>query len=196
MGALPLCICCFHLYLLQRHPDVSRIRGRAIDNFNELHVIVGNEQVGRHLSKAGDRVVNNIQNGKEAIEVPAQVMVDEDMCDNNTDDGIQVSSQRTISRSSPSRSKDALKRRRSSDIMLDVMGAMAENIGRIADALTESKGVSLDELFRMVQSIPESDDDLIVDACEYLSFDEKRARMFMKLDERLRRRWLLKRLRG
>ncbi|MBA0594441.1 hypothetical protein Gorai_011346 [Gossypium raimondii] len=160
---------------IKRNPEMSRIRGRAIDNFNELHVIVGNEQADRHLSKAGDRVVNNIQNGKEAVEVPVQVMVDEDMCDNNTDDDIQVSSQRTISRSSPSRSEEALKRRRSSDIMLDVMGAMAENIGRIADALTESKGVSLDELFQMVQSIPEFDDDLIVDACEYLSFDEKRA---------------------
>ncbi|PPD75367.1 hypothetical protein GOBAR_DD27706 [Gossypium barbadense] len=181
---------------IKRNPEMSRIRGRAIDNFNELHVIVGNEQADRHLSKAGDRVVNNIQNGKEAVEVPVQVMVDDDMCDNNTDDDIQVSSQRTISRSSPSRSEEALKRRRSSDILLDVMGAMAENIGRIADALTESKGVSLDELFQMVQSIPEFDDDLIVDACEYLSFDEKRARMFMKLDERLRKKWLLKRLRG
>ncbi|MBA0658141.1 hypothetical protein Goklo_010374 [Gossypium klotzschianum] len=181
---------------IKRNPEMSRIRGRAIDNFNELHVIVGNEQADRHLSKAGGRVVNNIQNGKEAVEVPVQVMVDEDMCDNNTDDDIQVSSQRTISRSSPSRSEEALKRRRSSDIMLDVMGAMAENIGRIADALTESKGVGLDELFQMVQSIPEFDDDLIVDACEYLSFDEKRARMFMKLDERLRKKWLLKRLRG
>ncbi|TYH15925.1 hypothetical protein ES288_A05G077800v1 [Gossypium darwinii] len=81
---------------IKRNPDVSHIQGRAIDNFNELHVIVGNEQAGRHLSKAGDRVVNNIQNGKEAIEVPVQVMVDEDTCDNNTDDDVQVSSQRTM----------------------------------------------------------------------------------------------------
>ncbi|PPR94902.1 hypothetical protein GOBAR_AA25773 [Gossypium barbadense] len=106
---------------IKRNPDVSHIQGRAIDNFNELHVIVGNEQAGRHLSKAGDRVVNNIQNGKEAIEVPVQVMVDEDTCDNNTDDD------------------------------------------------KTSGG---------------------------LLIHEKRARMFMKLDERLRIKWLLKRLRG
>ena len=90
-----------------------------------------------------------------------------------------------------------LKRRRSSDVMLKMMSAMAADIGRIADALTENnKTVCLDELFEMVQTIPGFDDDLIIEACEYLSFDERRAMMFMKLNERLRKKWLLKRLRG
>lgn len=51
---------------------------------------------------------------------------------------------------------------------------MAADIGRIADALTENnKTVCLDELFEMVQTIPGFDDDLIIEACEYLSFDEE-----------------------
>ncbi|OMP08266.1 hypothetical protein COLO4_06628 [Corchorus olitorius] len=178
------------------NPDVSRIRGRPIFNFNELHVIVGNEQEDRHCSEAGDKVVNPIQSNEEPVEVPVQVVVDEEMGHDNTDDDIQVSSQQTRARPSSSQSKEPLKRRRTSDLMLEMMSDMVANIGRIADALTESKAVCLDELFQMVQTIPEFDDDLIVDACEYLSFDEKRARMFMKLDERLRKKWLLKRLRG
>ncbi|XVF04897.1 hypothetical protein REPUB_Repub05bG0124600 [Reevesia pubescens] len=183
---------------LKRNPDVSRIRGRPIDNFSELHIIVGNEHTGRHLSEAGDRAVNPIQNNEGHVEAPGQIVVDEEMGHDNTDDDIQVSSQQTRDRpSSSSHSKEALKRRRTSEVMIKMMSAMAENIGRIADALTsESKAVCLDELFQMVQSIPDFDDDLIVDACEYLSFDEKRARMFMKLDERLRKKWLFKRLRG
>ncbi|XWS52655.1 hypothetical protein CRYUN_Cryun11dG0089500 [Craigia yunnanensis] len=181
----------------QRNPDVSRIRGRTIDNFNELHIIVGNEQAEGHWSEAGDRVVNPIQNNEEPVEAPVQVVVDEEMGDDNIDDDMQVSSQQTRARpSSSSHSKEALKRRRTSGVILELMSAMAENIGRIADALMESKAVCLDGLFQMVQTIPDFDDDLIVDACEYLSFDEKRARMFMKLDERLRKKWLLKRMRG
>ena len=73
-----------------------------------------------------------------------------------------------------SHSKRLLKRRRSSDVMLKMMSAMAANIGRIADALTDNnKTVCLDELFEMVQTIPAFDDDLIIEACEYLSFDEE-----------------------
>ncbi|XVE59852.1 hypothetical protein DITRI_Ditri05aG0080200 [Diplodiscus trichospermus] len=177
---------------IKRNPDVSYIRGRPIGNFNELHIIVGNEQTGRRLSEAG-----NSRDNEEPVEAPVQVVDDEEMGHVNTDDDIQVSSQQTRARaSSPSHSREALKRRRTSDLMLEMMSAMAENIGRIADALTESKAECLDEVFQMVQKMPDFDDDLIIDACEYLSFDEKRARMFMKLDERLRRKWLLKRLRG
>ncbi|XP_007015359.2 PREDICTED: uncharacterized protein LOC18590030 isoform X1 [Theobroma cacao] len=182
---------------IKRNPDVSRIRGRCIDNFSELNIIVGNELAVGHWSEAGDRVVNPIQNNEEPVDAPVQVVVDEEMGHDNTDDDMQVSSQQTRARpSSSSHAKEALKRRRTSDVMLEMMSDMAANIGRIADALTESKAVCLDELFQMVQSIPEFDDDLIIDACEYLSFDEKRAMMFVKLDERLRKKWLLKRLRG
>ncbi|KAK7856687.1 hypothetical protein CFP56_022111 [Quercus suber] len=78
-----------------------------------------------------------------------------------------------------------------------MMSAMSADIGRIADALTENnKTVCLDELFEMVQTIPGFDDDLIIEAYEYLSFDERRAMTFMKLNERIRKKWLLKRLRG
>lgn len=104
--------------------------------------------------------------------------------------------------SSLSGSKQKSKKRCSSDGMVEMMRDMARNIGRIADALTEHNnnneagGVCLDEVFEMVQNIPGFDDDLIIEACEFLSFDEKRAKMFLKLDERLRRLWLIKRLRG
>ncbi|KAF5937568.1 hypothetical protein HYC85_025074 [Camellia sinensis] len=68
---------------------------------------------------------------------------------------------------------------------------------RIADALTGfNQSVCLDELFEMVQNIPGFYDNLVIEACEFLSLDEKRAKMFLKLDERLRKLWLLKHLRS
>ncbi|CAK9154367.1 unnamed protein product [Ilex paraguariensis] len=120
-----------------------------------------------------------------------------EMNQENTSESTQGSSHRTRTRPSLSRSKQPSKKRRNSDVMVEMMNAIAANIGRIADALTGSnQSVCLDELFEMVQNIPGFDDDLIIEACEFLSFDEKRAKMFLKLDERLRKMWLLKRLRG
>lgn len=112
-------------------------------------------------------------------------------------DDDQESSQQTRARpSSSSHSEQPSKRRRDADFMIEMMSAIATNVGRIADALTEMNNVCLDEVFEMVKRIPGFDDDLIIGAFEYPSFDDKRARMFMKLNDRLRKKWLLKRLRG
>jgi len=176
-----------NMYSFQRHPDARQLRARSIENWDELRMIIGNEQPG-----------NPPINEEENVETPVGMFANEEIWHDNASDGVQGSSQQTRARpSSSSHSKQPLKRRRSSDIMLEMMSAMAADIGRIADALTENnKSVCLDELFEMVQAIPGFDDDLIIEACEYLSFDERRAMMFMKLNERLRRKWVLKRLRG
>jgi hypothetical protein len=187
------------MYSCQRHPDARQLRTRSIENWGELWMIIGNEQPGGHWSEAGAKLDSNpTLNEEEDVETPAEMFANEEMWHDNASDGMQGSSQQTSARpSSSSHSEEPLKRRRSSDIMLETMSAIAADIGRIADALTENKkSVCLDKLFEMVQTIPDFDDDLIIEACEYLSFDERRAMMFMKLNERLRRKWVLKRLRG
>lgn len=190
-----------NVYKFQRYPDARQLRARSIENYDDLRIIVGNEAPDGHWFEAGATLRlegNSTSNDEEHIETPVQMFANEEMSHEDTSDGMQGSSQQTGARpSSSSHSKRLLKRRRSSDVMLKMMSAMAADIGRIADALTENnKTVCLDELFEMVQTIPGFDDDLIIEACEYLSFDERRAMMFMKLNERLRKKWLLKRLRG
>lgn len=190
-----------NVYKFQRYPDARQLRARSIENYDDLRIIVGNEAPDGQWFEAGATLRlegNSTSNDEEHIETPVQMFANEEMSHEDTSDGMQGSSQQTRARpSSSSHSKRLLKRRRSSDVMLKMMSAMAADIGRIADALTENnKAVCLDELFEMVQTIPGFDDDLIIEACEYLSFDERRAMMFMKLNERLRKKWLLKRLRG
>ncbi|KAL2510925.1 Uncharacterized protein Adt_16525 [Abeliophyllum distichum] len=141
---------------------------------------------------------NLVSHNEERAEVPLPINLEAVPVNNACEEGTEGSSQQTGARpTSSSFPKQQSKKRRNSDIMVEMMTAMAENIGRIADALTASnQSVCLDELFEMVQNIPGFDDDLVIEACEFLSFDEKRATMFLKLDERLRKLWLLKRLRG
>ncbi|XP_043721464.1 uncharacterized protein At2g29880-like [Telopea speciosissima] len=177
---------------VKEHPDARAIRGKIIENYDELCIIFSNDQASGSHSRNG-------VDSEEHVEAADQFMsVYNDINPGDVGDGMEESSQQTGSQpASSSRSKRPLKRKRANNMMLETMSAMAANIGRIADALGQnSKTVNLDELFDVVQKIPGFDDDLIIEACEYLSVNEKKAMMFLKLDDRLRRIWLLKRLHG
>ncbi|XP_027364017.1 L10-interacting MYB domain-containing protein-like isoform X2 [Abrus precatorius] len=54
---------------------------------------------------------------------------------------------------------------------------------------------SVDYVISELQAIPDMDDDLILDACDFLE-DERRARIFLALDASLRKKWLLRKLRS
>ncbi|XP_020222381.1 uncharacterized protein LOC109804884 isoform X3 [Cajanus cajan] len=187
---------------IKKHPDARHLRDRCIENYHELGMIVGNEQGSGNWSENIEMFdVNLTPNYEELAGTPAPVLANnvEMSHDGNASDEVQGSSEQTRARpsSSQSHSKQPSKRRRTSDVMLQMMSVMAADISRIADALSESnKTVCLEEVVEKVQNMPDFDDDLIIEACEYLCFDEKRALMFLKLDERLRKKWLLKRLRG
>ncbi|KAL2627879.1 hypothetical protein AAZV13_07G199000 [Glycine max] len=186
---------------IKKHPYARHLRDRHIENYHELGMIVGDEQGSGNWSENFERFdVNLTPNYEEHAEAPALVLADVQISpDANASDEVQGSSEQTRARpsSSQSHSKQPSKRRRTSDVMLEMMSVMAADISRIADALSENnKTVCLEEVVEKVQNMPDFDDDLIIEACEYLCFDEKRALMFLKLDERLRKKWLLKRLRG
>ncbi|KAL3510226.1 hypothetical protein ACH5RR_029627 [Cinchona calisaya] len=181
---------------IKTNPEAKYLRGRCIENYDALHFILGNDSTNRCSTTGEKGDVNLAPYNEERIGARLPDVMEEMSLD-NTCEGTQGSSQQTRARpSSSSRSKQPTKKRPSSDAMLEVMRAVSINIGRIADALTTKESVCLDELFKMVKNIPGFDDDLIIEACEFLSFDEKRAKMFLKLDERLRKLWLLKRLRA
>ncbi|KAF8395743.1 hypothetical protein HHK36_019694 [Tetracentron sinense] len=184
---------------IKSHPDARPFRARSIENYNELCIIIGSDQENRSWSRIGAEVDVKLITENEHVENENELMLaDDNISRDGIGDGMEASSQQTRSRpTSSSHSKQPGKKKRDSDAMLETMSAIAANIGRIADALAESnRTAGLDELFEMVQKIPGFDDDLIIEACEYLSFDEKKAKMFFKLDDRLRKKWLLKRLRG
>jgi hypothetical protein len=215
--------------LIQKHRDARHLRDKRIENYNELGLVVGNEEASGnwledtemfdvnitpnfvenadadadadvnltpHFEEHDD--VNLTPHFEEHAETPTLMLAnEEEMSHDNASDEVLGSSEQTGARPSSSHSKQASKRRRTNDVMLQMMSVMAADIGRIADALTESNKTScLEEVVEKVQNIPDFDDDLIIEACEYLCVDEKRGLMFLKLDERLRKKWLLRRLRG
>ncbi|XP_030481628.2 L10-interacting MYB domain-containing protein [Cannabis sativa] len=71
---------------------------------------------------------------------------------------------------------------------------MAAAVSSFTKKQKEEKPVSIENVIRVLQSIPDIDDDLLLDGCDFLE-DEKRARIFLALDSTLRKRWLIRKLR-
>jgi hypothetical protein len=79
------------------------------------------------------------------------------------------------------------------------MSAALKNMAVAVTSLTKKTkkedSFSVGNVMTVLQAIPDLDDDLILDACDFLE-DEKRARMFLALDANLRKKWLLRKLRS
>ncbi|KAL5560952.1 hypothetical protein UlMin_030699 [Ulmus minor] len=58
----------------------------------------------------------------------------------------------------------------------------------------DDNSISIESVVEAVQALPEMDEDLVLDACDFLE-DEKKAKTFMALDVKLRKKWLLRKLR-
>ncbi|KAF8036808.1 hypothetical protein BT93_C2506 [Corymbia citriodora subsp. variegata] len=57
-----------------------------------------------------------------------------------------------------------------------------------------SNSIQIEQVIEAVQALPDMDDDLILDACDFLE-DEMKSKTFMALDVKLRKKWLLRKLR-
>ncbi|KAF5785290.1 putative Myb/SANT-like domain-containing protein [Helianthus annuus] len=54
--------------------------------------------------------------------------------------------------------------------------------------------IDVENVIASVQALPDMDDDFILDACDFLE-DDNKAKTFLALDVRLRRKWLIRKLR-
>ncbi|PIA61209.1 hypothetical protein AQUCO_00300620v1 [Aquilegia coerulea] len=76
-----------------------------------------------------------------------------------------------------------------------VLREMAAAVSSLSDKRTEvDNSSSTEDAIHALQAMPDVDDDLILDACDLFE-DEKKAKTFLSLDVRLRRKWLLRKLR-
>ncbi|XP_057964303.1 uncharacterized protein LOC131155288 [Malania oleifera] len=77
------------------------------------------------------------------------------------------------------------------------MWEMATIVSSLADKTKEDENpnsLSIEHVIEAVQALPDMDEDLVLDACDLLE-DEKKAKTFLALDIKLRKKWLLRKLR-
>ncbi|XP_019454805.1 PREDICTED: L10-interacting MYB domain-containing protein-like isoform X2 [Lupinus angustifolius] len=90
---------------------------------------------------------------------------------------------------------ESKKARKYNEGMAVTMKHMTVAVTSLTKKIKKEDGFSIDNVITVLQAIPNMDDDLILDACDFLE-DERRARMFLALDANFRKKWLLRKLRS
>jgi len=110
--------------------------------------------------------------------------------------GKSVSSQKKRHQTkNPATLKEPKKARNYNGGMSVALKHMAVAVTSLTNKTKKEDNFSVSNVMKVLQAIPDLDDDLILDACDLLE-DEKRARLFLALDANLRKKWLLRKLRS
>ncbi|KAG2406550.1 uncharacterized protein HKW66_Vig0058060 [Vigna angularis] len=77
------------------------------------------------------------------------------------------------------------------------MAAALHEMAAVVSTVSAKKNdtsISIENVIEAVQALPDMDDDLVLDACDFLE-DERKAKTFLALDAKLRKKWLIRKLR-
>ncbi|XP_048230970.1 uncharacterized protein LOC8265471 isoform X2 [Ricinus communis] len=80
--------------------------------------------------------------------------------------------------------------------MANALREMATAVSSLSDKRKDenTNSISIENVVKAVQDLSDMDEDLILDACDFLE-DEMKAKTFMALEVKLRKKWLLRKLR-
>ncbi|KAL2510511.1 hypothetical protein Adt_16111 [Abeliophyllum distichum] len=89
------------------------------------------------------------------------------------------------------------KARSKAEGVVHALHEMAAAVSYLADKRKEDENlnsVPIENVIEAIQTLPDMDEDLVLDACDFLE-DEKKAKTFLALDVKLRKKWLIRKLR-
>ncbi|KAH6768903.1 hypothetical protein C2S51_014239 [Perilla frutescens var. frutescens] len=90
------------------------------------------------------------------------------------------------------------KPRRENEGGVHTVQEMATGVSSLADKRREDEDVNtvpVELVVAAIQALPEMDEELVLDACDFLE-DSKKAKTFLALDVKLRKKWLVRKLRN
>lgn len=78
--------------------------------------------------------------------------------------------------------------------MVVALHEMATAVSSLSTKKNDDNSISIENVIQAVQALPDMDEDLVLDACDFLE-DERKAKTFLALDAKLRKKWLIRKLR-
>lgn len=95
----------------------------------------------------------------------------------------------------PSSSSHSKKARTKDEGMASALREMATAVSSLADKRKDDdNSIPIESVIEAIQALPDMDEELVLDACDFLE-DEKKAKTFLALDIKLRKKWLIRKLR-
>ncbi|KAL5711011.1 hypothetical protein ACHQM5_021511 [Ranunculus cassubicifolius] len=162
----------WHDYI-KTHPEAKQYATRPVPYFNDLSLIF--KELNVHE-----------QNEVPETEQPSSSKRKfDEMCEKQNNHQVVAARDHVLQRSSGESMANAVRE------MAAVVASLSE---KRSEPNNNNNFSSIEDVICAVQEIPDMDDELILDACDFLE-DEKKAKMFLLLDVRLRKRWLMRKLR-
>ncbi|GKU91123.1 hypothetical protein SLEP1_g5040 [Rubroshorea leprosula] len=170
---------------IKEHPEFQRFKNKTIPCYDDMSVICCNEASlkKRSYSKMSSK------NGTPQEDIKGQANV----VNKAHDEALGLRGDKNLPTTKTPRTSQLPERARGEDDGLFI--AMQEMEVAVI-SLTKKKAsniVSMERVIKELQAISGMDDDLLLDACDFLE-DERRARMFLALDSNLRKKWLVRKL--
>ncbi|KAF8380702.1 hypothetical protein HHK36_028192 [Tetracentron sinense] len=186
---------------LKSHSDARPYRTKSIPDFDSLSLIIANDSANgsgmlsgfdaEHTTNQDDTFSRgtNIEDMRTGLE-------DLHEWDNPIRNEVPAASAPLGASSSRLNNEARKKKKTRREGSSDELSAMNANLRFIAEAINNTTAeVDIEPLMVELEKIPELDEDLVIEAAEYLSSDKKRVNLFYGMNDNLRTRWLLKRLR-
>ncbi|KAK6231966.1 hypothetical protein SCA6_002039 [Theobroma cacao] len=185
---------------VKEHPEFRRFKNKSMPCYDDMCIICCNESTsaetrilqcnmssengtpGKDIGGRSEPTINIKVAKKVHDKVPAPIV------------GSKLQEQQNKHQSQMPRTSHQPKRSRSEE------DAMANAVREMAFVVTsikrkkENENAPTRRVIEELQAIPGIDDDLLLDACDFLE-DDRRARMFLALDASLRKKWLMRKLR-
>lgn len=162
------------IYNLQEHPDAVAFEETILENHSDLCLLFGTpKQNGMQGCLRIKLKTNNNNFGMENQEMVGDLQ----------------SSAREFKIS------DGRKRRKSEAVLTSSNARKVQktSLGEMQEDLEVQNDNSIESIVAALQTVPDLDDELFLEACLLLE-DERKADMFVAMDSSARRRWLLKQL--
>lgn len=195
---------------VQAHTDARQYMTRPVPYYKDLCVICRELSVdGRdsgsahHLDQQDEAPEVKFSTILKGSQSPAASVSSEEDLVGDEQESSHVGSRNTTDQKNkrqlenPSCSGNSKKVRSNDEGMASALREMATAVSFLADKRKEdedSNSISIENVIEEIQALPDVDEDLVLDACDFLE-DEKKAKTFMALDFKLRKKWLIRKLR-
>ncbi|KAK9290587.1 hypothetical protein L1049_008758 [Liquidambar formosana] len=182
------------------HPNFRRYRNTTMPSYRDMCTICGNETtpVNKNITCC-NLTLENGNPGKNIVGVSIPIVnadsneSQKKASDSGGDKDLSDQHKR-CPLGTPQTFQQSKRARRIDEGMADVLREMEVAVISLTKKKENENFISTKNVIDALQALPDIDDDLLLDACDFLE-DEKKAKMFLALDVTLRKKWLMRKLR-
>ncbi|RZC76672.1 hypothetical protein C5167_000779 [Papaver somniferum] len=164
---------------VKAHPDARQYRVRSVPYYKDLCIIYGDTYISGRNNNLGGDPVHKVQEDSSYL------------------NGDILNQHKKGLLKSPLGSGYSNKLKNTDQSMIDAIQEMRSAVTLLAEKTEETSDyVSTETWMAALRALPDIDEELLLDACDFLEVDAKRAKAFVLLDVSLQKKWLLRKLRS